>query len=207
MGQRLNLEITDNEKTLANSYYHWSAYTGSAIALTRIVIDKYESLKEERDNILGDSDESRIALAAELLEETGSGVNEDEYERIKSLSIAQFHQFARTTGRNDGLLSVTPEGIEETERWEEGRVSVNIESETFSFDVFFSETKSDWGKNCCMSTTEISKTFKEMQKITPEIDLDGELGFDEIEDLYNLYEESDGQFFDNRTNLVITWVQ
>lgn len=28
MGQRLNIEITDGEKTLANSYYHWPAYSG-----------------------------------------------------------------------------------------------------------------------------------------------------------------------------------
>ena len=37
MGQRLNteriIEIVDNDKTLANSYYHWSAYTDSAVAL------------------------------------------------------------------------------------------------------------------------------------------------------------------------------
>ena len=31
MGQRLNIEIVNGETSLANAYYHWSAYTKSAL--------------------------------------------------------------------------------------------------------------------------------------------------------------------------------
>lgn len=41
MGQRLNIEIVNGETSLANCYYHWSAYTSSALGLTRQIIDAY----------------------------------------------------------------------------------------------------------------------------------------------------------------------
>lgn len=34
MGQRLNIEIVDGNTTLANAYYHWSAFTFPALELT-----------------------------------------------------------------------------------------------------------------------------------------------------------------------------
>ena len=33
MGQRLNIEIKKDSKVLANAYYHWSAYTSSALQM------------------------------------------------------------------------------------------------------------------------------------------------------------------------------
>ena len=49
MGQRLNIEIMKNGETIANCYYHWSAYTTSALATAIMVISNYEELlnKEE----------------------------------------------------------------------------------------------------------------------------------------------------------------
>lgn len=42
MGQRLNVEIIQKEKTVANVYLHWSAYTSSAKAVLNDVIDIFE---------------------------------------------------------------------------------------------------------------------------------------------------------------------
>ena len=39
MGQRLNIEIKKDSKVLANSYYHWSAYTSSALQMLPKSID------------------------------------------------------------------------------------------------------------------------------------------------------------------------
>ena len=38
MGQRLNIEITKNGNVLANSYYHWSAYSDCALNITTKII-------------------------------------------------------------------------------------------------------------------------------------------------------------------------
>jgi len=45
MGQRLNIEIISNGKCLANAYYHWSAYSDSAIDLAIKIVRKYEYIK------------------------------------------------------------------------------------------------------------------------------------------------------------------
>lgn len=39
MGQRLNIEILKNGEVLANSYYHWSGFSNSAINLTIYIIN------------------------------------------------------------------------------------------------------------------------------------------------------------------------
>lgn len=130
MGQRLNLEIVDNKGTLANSYYHWSAYTGSAIELTESVLSAFYDLPD---------DMSRLELAVSMLQETGAGVYSEEWERIGNDSSNKYSgiHFQNARDRNCGLLSVTEQGIEETERWEEYRVTVNIESKIVDFQVVY----------------------------------------------------------------------
>lgn len=61
MGQRLNLEIKTNDKTLANCYYHWSGYTSSALELTKIILDNLSDKELTQD------------YAVELLKLTGAG--------------------------------------------------------------------------------------------------------------------------------------
>lgn len=46
MGQRLNIEIVKNGEVLANSYYHWAAYSEVAIDLAIQIINKYEYIKK-----------------------------------------------------------------------------------------------------------------------------------------------------------------
>lgn len=38
MGQRLNIEMKTKGKVVANCYYHWSAYTMTALQLTKEII-------------------------------------------------------------------------------------------------------------------------------------------------------------------------
>lgn len=61
MGQRLNLEIKTNDKTLANCYYHWSGYTSSALELTKIILNNLSDKELTQD------------YAVELLKLTGAG--------------------------------------------------------------------------------------------------------------------------------------
>ena len=75
MGQRLNIEICNNTRTLANAYYHWGAYTSSALEYTAKIIDAYYNLS---DKITDD-----LELAVKLLEVTGAGVTDEEKEEIK----------------------------------------------------------------------------------------------------------------------------
>lgn len=137
MGQRLNIEIVDGEESLANCYYHWSAYTVCALNLVYKIIEAYKSAKAI----------SGVALAVELLEATGAGV--PERERVKmaadpDLKDISFCVSLDAINRNDGLIGVTETEKETTRYWEEGRVTIDISSETFDFDVAHPETKSSY---------------------------------------------------------------
>ena len=96
MGQRLNIEIVNGETSLANCYYHWSAYTGSALNLTKHIIDSYY----DSEAIVG------LKMAIELLEATGGGVNETERAEIQKQpkKFGSF-EFKDCTNRNNGLIS------------------------------------------------------------------------------------------------------
>lgn len=128
MGQRLNIEITANDKLLANCYYHWSAYTSSAKILTRQIL---LYLKNSRTT-------EPLLKAIRCLEKTGAGLTKFELEDVKKLYPKR--TFKKAKDRNTGLIAITQQGMNETRRWEEGRVTVDITNNTLNFDVFFTET-------------------------------------------------------------------
>ena len=57
----------------------------------------------------------------------------------------------RDINRNTGLIAVDKTGMEETKDWEEGRVSINIENNTFYFNCYskndYNDDEEIWGKN------------------------------------------------------------
>lgn len=138
MGQRLNLEILKGETVLANAYYHWSGYTSSSSSLASIVVNKI--IEDEKNGITYSSD---VHQAVELLRATGGMLDIKELEAYQKLTPS--YQEDRACNRNEGLISVTPEGIEETREWEEARVSVYLDEGSISFDAFAEyESKEDF---------------------------------------------------------------
>ncbi len=129
MGQRLNIEILYDGEPIANSYFHWSAYTFPALVLTEEIIRCYEETSE----IIP------LRIAVEILQKIGAGVNDTERSRIDSDETGRFKniEFVDAKSRNDGLIGVTQEGMDETRAWEEGRVEIDIWKETVNFMVFF----------------------------------------------------------------------
>ena len=124
MGQRLNVEIRrrrDN-KVLANSYYHWSAYTRSSLELARDILDnifELEHLKEFTDK----------EKAVKLLQFVGSGLMQEDY---NTLDEDKKKYFAVGTNRNNGLISITEKNMQETRNWEEGRITIDIDFDKLS---------------------------------------------------------------------------
>lgn len=139
MGQRLNIEIVRGDRCLANSYYHWSAYTESAIELVNIILETYSEIGRLNVASMGD-----LLLAIKLLEATGSGVNETERELINGIDRYKGLTINRAVDRNRGLLSITRKGQEDTRRWEEGRVTIDLSDETIDFDVMWRQEAEDY---------------------------------------------------------------
>lgn len=139
MGQRLNIEILDGETLLANSYYHWSAYTSSAIHLTAQIINTFYSSLHKTDTSLR-------TTAIRLLESTGAGYDAEERFRIEQ-SEDEFLKNLKVNDcidRNRGILSVTEEGMNDTRSWEEGRVSIDISSKLVYFNVYSEIEDDEW---------------------------------------------------------------
>ena len=122
MGQRLNIEIWDDNKCLANAYYHWSAYTSSACNLVSEILNAMEEIHGE----------ATVHYAIKLLEVTGAGL-EDNKEREFAAKHCLVNDFKECTGRNDGLISVTDDGIEGTRYWEEYRVTIYLNQRRVNF--------------------------------------------------------------------------
>lgn len=129
MGQRLNIEIKKQEKLLANAYYHWSAYSEASLLLTKEIIDKFEEVKEEND----------VTQAIMLLQITGAGLTSSSMEYLEEI-ISNFEEqkekYQSAIDRNEGLIEITEEGMGETRAWEEGRITIHIDTKTFDFEVF-----------------------------------------------------------------------
>ena len=120
MGQRLNIQIemdipdSSESKVLANAYYHWSGYTSSAYELVKMIADS--EYWNDNCTIM-----DPVEKAIRLLEVTGAGLTKDEFTDMYPES-----KYNKSTTRSNGLIAISEEGIQETQYWEEARVTINL---------------------------------------------------------------------------------
>jgi hypothetical protein len=133
MGQRLNIEIWNKGKVLANAYYHWSAFTVDALNLISKILQKVDCINCN-DGVL---------KAVWLLQETGAGLPDDEK---KSRKAKDFSQLTGFKGRDYGIIGITDKGISETRHWEEERVTIYLDEHRIDYDVIYRERKWEYDK-------------------------------------------------------------
>lgn len=125
MGQRLNIEIRKDNKVLANAYYHWSGYTSSALILT-------DEILKNIDNVNFDND---VVRAVKLLEVTGAGLTSSEIDNLgedmKNIN------FKKAIDRNEGLIAVSPKGIDDTQYYEEARVEIHLDTPNIILELYW----------------------------------------------------------------------
>lgn len=131
MGERLNIEIEANDKTVANAYYHWGAYTTSAIALVKKMVDYLDTTNDTYQN------EQEFALR--LLEATGANLTEDEHKYATTLQLQTKPFDEDVVNRNDGLISLSEEGINGTRTWQEMMLRVQIDIKNRSIHIAFDD--------------------------------------------------------------------
>lgn len=125
MGQRLVITLKDSGKDLAKIYYHWSAYSVSAIQEAKSLLDNLDSTgffeaKDENQKILS------IIRAVEM---NGGGLNQSSDELAYLSKILPDETF-KTEGysRNNGLVAFTEEGMEDLQGWSEGDLTIDFDS-------------------------------------------------------------------------------
>lgn len=149
MGQRLVVSIQNNGKELATVYYHWSAYTVSALWEASKLVNCIFNHKDETE------EELKLRLIR-FCYENGGGINgnEEEFKYIESLYPGEV--FKRDGySRNDGLIDLSERGREEAHRWSEGDVEIYIDEERINnavcgwwpdYESYCEEVKS-WGED------------------------------------------------------------
>lgn len=134
MGQRLNIEIKRKNKVIVNSYYHWSGYSHSAIHLTAAIL-----------NTINNTDASLFIndkiYATCLLATTGARIMDDQLKYAKKYGFTDNELDLLTKGvnRDDGLISLRPKYQKDFRKWEEARVSIDLDSRTVNMRYAFLE--------------------------------------------------------------------
>lgn len=130
MGQRLVISIETMGEPIAKIYYHWSAYTVSALYETQQVVKC----------IYNHEDESKKELQLRLIrfcEENGGGIRGDDYEMKYIQDMFPNETFkSEDYSRNRGLIAISEKGMDELQSWSEGDVIINIDEDEINFGVY-----------------------------------------------------------------------
>jgi len=130
MGQRLIISIETMGESIAKLYYHWSAYTASALDETKKVVDY----------IYNHNDETIKELQLRLVrfcETNGGGIRGDEAEFEYVQNMFPNETF-KTEGysRNYGLIALSENGMADLQSWSEGDVIINLDDDEINFGVY-----------------------------------------------------------------------
>ena len=108
MGERLVVRVGMDGEDFAAIYYHWGAYTVDALRITQRIIGvlgNYEKKSKEQ---------MQLDLIS-MCERDGGGVDYDEIQYVSHKLHCNFKR--DNVSRNDGLIAISPEGIERISSW------------------------------------------------------------------------------------------
>lgn len=129
LGQRLNIEIISNGKTLASAYYHWSAFSTSSAEIAQTIIKNINNTKGK----------SELLRAIRLLETTGAGLSEDELVYAKKIEELKDANFAKYIDRNSGLIAISEDGIDFIRSWQDYSLYIYLDEQRMSYKVYSSQ--------------------------------------------------------------------
>jgi len=128
MGQRLVITIHAFDEDIAKIYYHWSAYTTSALQEAKDLIDNVNWFNTT-------SKDELILRITRQLEKCGGGVNIRDREAFKKKYPNE--TFNDDIDRNYGLIAITDDGMGELEYWSEGDLTIDFDEEKVYNEVMF----------------------------------------------------------------------
>lgn len=128
MGQRLVITIHAFDEDIAKIYYHWSAYTTSALQEAKDIVDNVNWFNAT-------SKDELILRITRQLEECGGGVNIRDQKAFETKYPNE--TFKDDINRNYGLIAITDDGMGELEYWSEGDLTIDFDQETVYNEVMF----------------------------------------------------------------------
>lgn len=143
MGQRLVVTVNQYGKDIVKIYYHWSAYSLSALQEAREIINVlYDDENEEKD--------LRLRLIR-FCESNGGGIdggeNSDEWKRISKMYPNEVFR-KEGISRNCGLIALSEEDMEDMQGWSEGDITIILDEDRVINDVnYFYEDIDSYNKD------------------------------------------------------------
>ena len=130
MGQRLVVSIEKNEKSIAKIYFHWSAYTISALYETQKIINCIYNHKDE-------TEKEMLLRLIRFCEENGGGIDgvPSEFDYIRGLYPDEMFK-DRDINRSYGLIALSEECMTNMQQWSEGDVYINLDTDKVDFCVY-----------------------------------------------------------------------
>lgn len=131
MGQRLVITCEYKDETIAAIYYHWSAYSMSAIyevIQLRDYLEQCYSYDEFLNKTIPTKDLQLALLRA--VESRGGGLDGTTREAnyFKTNFSNETHE--EKADRNEGLIAFSPEGIVEIQGYAEGDITIRLDELT-----------------------------------------------------------------------------
>lgn len=152
MGQRLVVSCIRDGERFATLYFHWSAYTDSTYEEGRKIVScllergySKDMTKEETilmlEKILREESQSPSYAHEQPPYITHGGVDQTEAEiaAFEALGLSKEEMDVENISRSDGLISITEQGMRDSETWEEGFAILDFDNETFENDIFYEE--------------------------------------------------------------------
>ena len=149
MGQRLVINCIRDGERFATLYFHWSAYTDSTYEEGRKIVSGLLERGYSRDM----TKEETILMLEKILHEDSHGLNyfdktvthggvdqtEAEIAAFEALGLSKEEMDVENISRSDGLISITEQGMRDSEIWGEGFATLDFDNETFENDIFYEE--------------------------------------------------------------------
>lgn len=128
MGQRLVVTIKAFDETIANIYYHWSAYT-----LTGLL--EIKDLLESVDFDAATSKKDLLFRIIRYCEENGGGLSDcRDFEAAKK--IFPDTSFREGVDRNYGLVAITDGTMSESQNYSEGDALIDFDEDMVEYGVY-----------------------------------------------------------------------
>lgn len=128
MGQRLVITIHAFNEDIATIYYHWSAYTTSALQEARDIIDNVDWFNASNKDGL-------VLRITRYLESCGGGVDIDDRKVFEEKYPGE--EFSNDADRSYGLIAISEDSMKRQEKWSEGDLTIDFDAEKVYNEVMF----------------------------------------------------------------------
>lgn len=149
MGQRLVVTINNDGREIAKIYYHWSAYSFSALKRVQSIVNCIYNHNDETEKEL-------LLRLIRFCEANGGGIDGTESE-IKYIEELYPNEKFKKEGvsRNNGLIALSEAGMHEMQKWSEGDVDICIDKDVIHNTVYYyydnideyNEARKEWDED------------------------------------------------------------